>query len=420
MKNSSMFICVLSILKHFCNNMTGSIKQICLFIFILFSLIASAQRDSCQLRISLLTCSPGAELYSAFGHTAIRVSDPQRGMDLVFNYGTFNDEDPDFYLNFTKGLMNYALSCYPFENFMEEYNYEQRGVTEQVLNLSCEEKIRLFEALRINTLDENRFYNYYFHTDNCTTRARDIITSNSSSPIIFKNILPEEKPSYRNLIHEYLDKGEQYWSKLGIDILLGSNLDKKVDNQKAMFLPDYLARGFEHAETKGHSLVSATATLLPVMLSIDNTGLFTPLILFSFIFLVVLVLSFYSKTRSSRLWLVFDLLFFFALGLLGVLLCTLWLVRIDDVCRNNYNLLWALPVHIVTPFLLLTKHTNRFTMCFRIICLICLIILLLWFIIPQQLNTAVLPLIGVIFLRSYARVQITGGRQFARTKKGSR
>nr|WP_315821109.1 DUF4105 domain-containing protein [Paraflavitalea speifideiaquila] len=86
-----------------------------------------SQSDSCNLRISLLTCSAGEELYSAFGHTALRVTDAITGMDIVFNYGTFDDSDPNFYLKFTKGLMNYALSAYPFNDFVYEYQAQKRG-----------------------------------------------------------------------------------------------------------------------------------------------------------------------------------------------------------------------------------------------------------------------------------------------------
>ncbi|MBL7930436.1 MAG: DUF4105 domain-containing protein [Bacteroidia bacterium] len=379
------------------------IRQLKFFLtaFIFCSTFAFGQSDSCNLQISLLTCSPGAELYSAFGHTAIRVKDEQRGMDLVFNYGTFNDADPDFYINFTKGLMNYALSYYPFVDFIDEYQYEQRGVTEQELTLTCEEKQKLFEALRINTLEENRFYNYYFHSDNCTTRAKDMIAKNSIDSIQFKNILPPRIPTYRNLIHEYLDKGKQYWSKLGIDILLGGNLDKRVSNEQAMFLPDYLARGLDSAKHNGTSLVSRSPILLPSVALPDESAWFTPFSLFMLVFVVIAALSFYPKTRSTKLWLAFDFIFFMVLGLLGLLLCTLWIVRIDDVCRNNYNLLWALPLHIVTCVLVILKPKKWISTYFKIIVGLSLLLAAAWFFLPQQLNPALLPLLGVIVVRSY-------------------
>ncbi len=120
------------------------------------SLFSTAQTDSCNLHISLLTCSPGEELYSSFGHTAIRVNDQATGMDIVFNYGTFDDSDPYFYVKFTRGLMEYALSAYSFRDFQEEYRYQNRSVIEQTLQLSCEEKNKLFESLKLNAQEANR------------------------------------------------------------------------------------------------------------------------------------------------------------------------------------------------------------------------------------------------------------------------
>ena len=228
-----------------------SIQHFLILVLLQFSsLLSGAQADSCTLQISLLTCSPGQELYSTFGHTAIRVKDSVTGTDIVFNYGTFDDSDPYFYLKFTRGVMRYALSVQSFPDFMQEFMQEHRGVTEQTLQLDCIEKLRLLQALQVNAEEENRFYNYHFYADNCTTRARDIISKNTGTPLVFRNILPEKHPTFRQLIHSYLDKGEQYWSKLGIDMCLGWHLDARVTNEEAMFLPDYLMKGFDSAATK--------------------------------------------------------------------------------------------------------------------------------------------------------------------------
>jgi hypothetical protein len=130
---------------------------------------------------------------------------------------------------------------------MQEYQYERRGVVAQILDLSCAEKNQLYEALRTNTLEENRFYDYHFHTDNCTTRAGRIIENNTKD-FSYKNILPNPGPSFRDMIHEYLDRQQKNWAKFGIDMLLGSNLDIKPTNVEAIhFLPDYLYRGMDSA-----------------------------------------------------------------------------------------------------------------------------------------------------------------------------
>ena len=170
-------------------------------ISVLFGKNSHAQSDTCALRISLLTCSPGEELYSSFGHTALRVTDKATGADLVFNNGTFDDSDPLFYVKFTRGLMNYALSVYPFQDFQWEYKVQNRSVIEQELQLSCEEKKKLNEQLLVNAQEQNRFYFYYFLDDNCTTRAKDMVKKSTASPLTFSPILPADRPTFRNLIH---------------------------------------------------------------------------------------------------------------------------------------------------------------------------------------------------------------------------
>ena len=380
------------------------IKFISILIFsIPCSLFTFSQPDSCQLRVSLLTCSAGQELYSTWGHTAIRVTDSTGQMDMVFNYGTFDDSDPDFYTKFTRGLMIYALSAYPFSDFMEEYRLQGRGVIEQTLSLSCAERTRLFSALRLNAQNENRFYEYYFSTDNCTTRAKDMIVKNSGEPIIFKAFLSSPPPSFRNLIHVYLNKNNQPWSKLGIDILLGSNLDKKVSTEQSMFLPDYLMKGFENAEINGHSIVSETKTILnaPDQPEESSTVL-TPFIIFSLFALLVLVLSFGKNAVIKNMLNIFDMLFFLALGLLGVLLLTLWIIRIDDVCRNNFNLLWALPTHLPVAVVML-KNKKWIRSYFKIVVLLTAGTAAAWWLIPQQLNTAIAPFLAIILFRAWQR-----------------
>ena len=357
------------------------------------------------MRISLLTCSPGQELYSSFGHTAIRVTDSAAGTDLVFNYGTFDDSDPDFYLKFTKGLMRYALSVYPYSAFLEEYSYQKRSVIEQHLALTCTAKQALQKALHINAQEENRFYNYYFHTDNCTTRARDMILANAGSPLGMNKILPAKAPTFRNLIHSYLDASGQHWSKLGIDILLGANLDKTCSDMEAMFLPDYLMKGMDSTiipDSKKPFVETKQTVLAASPLSSEARTLMTPLMVFSALLVLILILSLNSKPAIKNILQAFDSLFFLLLGLLGVLLTTLWIIRIDTVCRNNWNLLWALPTHLPMAFFLWTKK-NWVKKYFRWVAILTLLLAICWFFLPQQLNTAILPILGVILVRAYFR-----------------
>ena len=351
--------------------------------------------------MSLLTCSPGEELYSAWGHTAIRVTDRNTGSDMVFNYGTFDDTDPDFYLKFTKGIMYYALSAYPYSDFLQEYQFQNRGIIEQELKLSCAEKIKIYEALQANNTDQNRFYYYYFHTDNCTTRAQDIVAGNTASPVTYRNILPYRSVTFRNLIHHYLNISNQYWSKFGIDLFLGMNLDKKPTNEEAMFLPDYLKKGFDSAFVNGQHLVGQSQVVLAWPdASVHSGSWFSPLIAFTLLLIVIGAISLSKIRNKEKLLVIFDGIFFFVIGILGLLMAVLWLIRVDTVCRNNLNVLWALPTHVIAAFFVNSKRKWVRTY-FQIVFWIAIVFAFTWFFIPQQINNAVGPLILLIIIRSY-------------------
>jgi len=368
----------------------------------LFSAALNAQPDSCHLRISLLTCSAGEELYSAWGHTAIRVTDKLTGKDVVYNYGTFDDQDPLFLANFTKGLMLYSLSSYPYTTFLEEYNFYGRGVIEQNLDLPCNDKQQLHAALRLNDTDENRYYQYYFHTDNCTSRARDMIVRNINTKIAFKETSPAKQPTYRNLIHIYLNKASMSWSKFGIDILLGSNLDKKSSYINATFLPDYLMNAFDSAHTDQGPVVTEKKVVLDIPTQAGKNSIITPFIVFALLAAVIILLSFFKQAWARITLNVFDITFFLILGFLGVLLVVLWAIRVDDVCRNNFNLLWALPTHLPIAFVMLTNKTwvKKY---FRVVLFLTAATAAGWWIIPQQFNAAVVPILAIILVRSWRR-----------------
>jgi hypothetical protein len=382
------------------------LKKLFLFLFFSISIIHHSFSQSCQLRISLLTCAPGEELYSTFGHTALRVTDSATGTDYVFNYGTF-EFGPDFYVQFVRGKLLYYLSVENFNDFIAQYQWESRSVQEQLLQFSCEEKQKLYAALQINARPENRYYRYDFLFDNCTTRARDIVANNTNSSVIFRNILPKDVPTFRNMIHSYLNLGGQYWSKLGIDLLLGAKLDKQVTNQQAMFLPEYLLKGFDRAYVSDSAsvsklpLVSQPQTILPMPSPLNKGSLFRPAIIFAFLLLIVLLFSFIKTQWAAISLQVFDFLFFFILGLIGLLLLFMWFGTDHVVCRNNFNLLWALPTHVVMAFFVHRKK-EWVSKYYRIIFWITLLLTAAWIFLPQEMNDALLPIVALILLRTWS------------------
>ncbi len=377
----------------------------CLLIAPMF---VQSQQDSCSVSISVLTCSPGPDLYSVFGHSAIRVMDPAAGYDVTYNYGTFDYDDPSFYLKFMRGEMNYYLSFSYTESFLESYRYEGRSVIEQRLELTCEDKEKLLAALRENAREENRYYEYSFLYDNCSTRIRDILSQQPGSLVRFNNILPERTPTFRNMIHEYLHRGEQHWSKLGIDLLLGANIDKKVTNEQSMFLPDYLMKGFDSArillrpEPAALSPMVETKSFLyqPKMEPISMSW-FNPYLVIALASILLLVISF-EKKGSTHTAVLIDRGIFFITGLLGCLMLGLWLGRQDTVCQNNMNLLWALPTHVVAAFYV-GKQKPWIRIYFSISTWLGALLLLGWPWWPQQLNNSLVPFILLLTIRSFAR-----------------
>ena len=372
-----------------------------LFAFLLFTFhFSPAQTDSCGIRISLLTCTPGQELYSTFGHSALRVFDSVNNADLVFNYGTFDFYDPQFYNRFVKGKLLYFVSIDTLPSFLAEYDYYKRGIVEQAINISCADKQKLRSALFENAKEENKYYRYDFNYDNCTTRLRDMLEKAAGKQLETKNILPKPGTTFRHLIHTYLDKGGQQWSKLGIDMLLGNPMDKKVTNREAMFLPDYLLMAFDSSKLNKQPVVQEKKILLNYFESYKTKSGITPFIVFGVLFFLIAALSFFTRSSWNLLFKAFDFFFFVFVGLIGVLILFMWFGTEHAMCRNNFNLLWALPTHLPVAFLLFNKKQwiNNY---FRFIFFYTVALLLAWFFLPQQFNAALLPVVGIILIRSF-------------------
>jgi hypothetical protein len=376
-----------------------------LLCFILFTtpFLLRAQDSACALRIGLLTCAPGSDLYSIFGHTAIRVQNPEAGIDQVYNYGTF-EFSPDFYRKFILGKLRYSLSVESYAGFLYTYQLESRSVVEQELLLSCADKEKLFAALQQNAREENRYYRYDFLFDNCTTRAGDIIEGSASPGVQYRNLLPPKPPTFRHLIHRYLDKGQQPWSKLGIDLLLGAPLDRRVSNEEMQFLPDNLLVAFDSATTGGRPLVTAPQPVLLLPSPIGEGPLLTPTLVFWLLALLTAVLTLLAPRRRLRFFRYFDPLLFALAGLAGAILIFMWLGTDHAVCANNYNLLWALPTHLLAAFWL-RRGSRALSIYLWATAILCTVLLVTWSFLPQQLNTALIPLVLTLLIRSGYRAK---------------
>lgn len=372
-------------------------KKLILFVLLSCAIQVHAQ-DSSHLRVSLLTCAPGDELYSLFGHTAIRVVDSATGLDYVYNYGTFDFNDPDFYMKFTRGKLDYMLSVSTLPEFMQEYQFEKRTVTEQELELSGTEKLYLLQTLNKTLTGPGRYYKYDFLYDNCTTRVRDLLLR---AGLRAERQLVPDNTRFRDLLHQYLDGGAQPWSKFGIDLLLGSPVDKKMNITESMFLPDYLMKGVD-SSVHGSNNVLQNRIVLNEGLPSNRKNTNWPLYVFSTLAIVVIAVS-YSKNKTAvRLVGMMDMLLFLVTGLIGCLLLFMWFGTDHRSCAYNYNLLWALPTHVVAAFAL--RKQPRWLAGYLLFCVALYLLLLIgWFFLPQHLNIALFPFLLLLLQRCWMR-----------------
>jgi hypothetical protein len=350
-----------------------------------------------RTEIYVLTLGPyQGELYSAFGHSAIRVYDPELQIDDVYNWGVFDFDQPNFYLNFARGYLYYKLGVHPYDRFRDYYIYYNRYIHAQKLNLTQAQKQKLFDYLQWNSLPENQNYRYDYFYNNCATKVRDVMLTVFADSVKFDGAYIKTDYTIRDLTDIYLQ--HQPWGDLGIDICLGLPMDKKASPDEYMFLPDYIESGFNHATIGSLPLVSETISVYESREEVIASSLFHPLIVFILFAILVLALSIWDFTRKklSR-W--FDALLFGILGLIGCLLFFLWFFTDHKAAAVNFNLLWAFPLHLVVAFALF-KDRKWLVKYFQIYNVILPFVLLFWFLLPQQLNLDLMPLVAVLLMRS--------------------
>jgi len=369
-------------------------------LLLIFQPIVNAQSLSPQATVSILTCNPGTDVYSMYGHTAIRVSDPAMGIDAVFNYGVFSFETPNFMVRFAEGKTDYLMVGEKFRSFMREYNEDKRSVYEQVLNLSPEGKNKLFTALLENAKPENREYRYNFFIDNCATRVRDMIEHNGGGTVRFTDNHPTE--SYRDLIKKFHHSFR--WIDLGIDLLVGKKADVAVSAYGQMFLPDYLKDQFAKAEItvdgKVQPLVLETRTLVEFPNSRLHSDLPWPAIVFGLLFMFVAGISIRNYLRNTKSeWL--DYWLFSLSGFAGLIIGWFTLYSEHPAMSPNYNLLWAFPADLFFAFVWKNKKWRSKT---RYYFWLSGALLLLSFVIGQRYNPAVFFIILALLVRVAANL----------------
>lgn len=376
------------------------LKQYLFTILIFLGAMASSKANETFVEpsphavLSVLTCTPGPDLYSVFGHTAIRYQDSVDGrwVDWVFNYGTFQFSD-DFYVKFARGKLDYMLSVSPFYEFQMEYLQSGRGIFEQVLRLDADEKKILVRLLQENYLPENRTYRYDFFYDNCSTRVRDIINKATGNQCSFTYAYA--KPfTFRQAIQNYLDY--MPWSDFGIDIALGLPCDKVMGQGEGMFLPDSLMHELNYTSLRDGALSDREEEMLPQEFEPSIDSRFTPLTVFSLFMMLSLIWGFVKLRKGVQIVLT-DRVAMLVAGLVGLLVVFLWFFTDHTATKNNLNLLWANPICLLFVFKGAKGIVGWWKKLLVGYTVLLLVMLVGWFFLPQRLHLAIMPF-GVALL----------------------
>lgn len=324
------------------------------WIWSVFLLVVVLQPLRAQQSVSLLTCAPGDYLYNMFGHNGLCVRDTQTGQAIVYDYGIFDFNTPNFYLKFARGQLLYQVGKRPLDRFVAFYRRNNMEVRERPLKLAAAERDRLIELLETNYLPENRYYHYDFFFDNCATRIRDIILESLEQP---PDALVAEAPlpSYRDQLHAYTLRYP--WIGMGLDILLGVPADRSADYWEQMYLPYFLEQHLLGLNNSERQLVTDP----PQRLNQGQNVLPQPYPLLPPTFWVMLALSLGLiglAWRSTVFRRIFQTLFPILFGLVGLFLLLMWLGTDHGTTKWNWNVLWAQPLYLLF-FVFRNRATQR-------------------------------------------------------------
>ena len=379
-------------------------KTLLFLLLFLFGAIntSTAQKNtlSPEASISVLTIGPGSSLNDSFGHSAFRITDRVNGLDLVYGYGEYDFDTPNFYLKFAQGKLNYLISKDKFQRFYRAYSYYNRTIKEQDLNLSQEEKQKLYDFLINNYKPKNRGYLYDFFFDNCATKIKDVANVSLNNSIIFNNPKDYKEATFRTLIQNNLNRNS--WGSFGIDVALGSVIDKKATAEEHMFLPENIYSFFDNATIKNSnkSLVKESRVLYSKKeIPKPNTFFTSPLFILGIIGGLILFITYRDfKKNKQSVWL--DTTLLSITGIIGVFLLLLWFATDHKGTHQNYNLLWACALNIFTIQQLFRKRVSTWFIKYLkfLIILLCLLTLH-WIIGVQVFAIGLIPFLIALFIR---------------------
>lgn len=359
--------------------------------------------------VSLITVSPGEEIYAHYGHTAIRVADPIKGFDLVFNYGLFDFNSPNFLFRFVKGETDYLCGAFDYDQFLLEYQSENRSVSEQVLHLNHAEKEAIWKALVKNCLPENRTYRYNFFFNNCSTKPRDVVVNGLQGKVDYRT--NGYFPTLRSVLHHYTNKHP--WTQFGIDLVIGAQADDSASLSDQQFAPELLFNSFSTAV-----VMDSSGTVRPLVLETrqvvrqDVSRLPKPspwpkpVLVMWLLCLAVAVCTIYERRKGLHFH-ALTAIVYGIFGVTGFIIAFLVLFSIHPTTHVNYILLWQHPLHLIFAFGMIfdtfRKNIARPYLFINLMLQI-LAVIGIW-LFPQQLHPAMIPMLLMLMMRTALGLQ---------------
>jgi hypothetical protein len=319
------------------------LKKIFISILLVSSIYNSFGQDvvlSKNARISVLTCGTGNESYSLFGHTVIRVSDMDNNLDVIYNYGVFDFDTPNFVMQFTKGDLNYYIANNRYVDFINQYTYEKRDVYEQELNIPLALKQELLNNLAQSMLSDERLYQYKFIDNNCTSKVVDVINKTLKAKVIIKKVDTDQ--TYRTILFPYFDN--HFYEKLGTSIIFGRKVDQMGTK---IFLPFELQKSLKLIQYQNHPLCGESKTLISFEKEIPTSwwnNCYTYLLLLGFVILIN------KKTV--------DFIYLLIIAVLGLLFVFLGFYSSHQELVYNYNILLFNPTLLILLYFWHIKNTK--------------------------------------------------------------
>ena len=361
-------------------------------IFFSINIYANELEDKNRYKMSILSIGEGPSLVDAFGHTAIRVKDEKLKNDVVFNFGVYDFNSPNFYSNFVKGRPEYKLGVQNYYNLTQNYVRQKRYIVEHQLNLD-QNSIKIIIDLLVEKLNDP-YYIYDYFRDNCTTRAADIVIDKTNNKFKDEKLESEDIVSYRELIHGKIN--ENSWAALGIDLCLGAIIDKKIKTRETFFLPENLMNYLDLYEG---DIIKRNIIYRPESAISYRENIPSPLLINLILSLIIIAVTIFNFKRNK--WnKSLDTLIFLISGSIGVLIIYLWFFSNHFAGAQNFNFLWAFPFNFALIFAIYKNKIPNWSIGFIKLLIIMIILLFLhWSTGVQKYNLTLLPIFVALLIR---------------------